>query len=74
MRRQSKSERTSHRALGPKDVDDFRDLAKNLIEPGGYGYVFCFLLQFSTWWQRLLSLIEEKEISNDAESEEVKTR
>lgn len=60
--------------LGPNDMGYFYDVDKSLIQTGGHRYVFCFALQFFSWWQRLKSLTEEKEVSNDGNSEHVAMR
>lgn len=50
----------NHDIFRPNDMDDFCDLAKNVIKPSGYGYVISPALQSFTCWYRLLSLVKVK--------------
>lgn len=52
------------------DMNEFCERAKKLIKPVGHSHVV-FKLQFSSWWRRLWSLREEKEVLGDEDGEEV---
>lgn len=56
--------------LEPNDIEDFCDLAKNLMLFGGHGHACCLALQVSLWLQKPPSLAEEKEVASDKEGDE----
>lgn len=57
--------------FSPDDMDDFHDLERTKIALGGFCQMFCVVLQYFSFWQRLELRIVKKEVMNDKEGEEV---
>lgn len=58
-RRQQVFKNSDQVFIDPENIKAFCKFLELVLKRGGYGYVFCSVIQFAPWWRRLKARTED---------------